>query len=49
VKKKEIQQQYQYNEENNDVTIEQIRDVYRSGAIEQSEINDEIEQDKIEG
>ncbi|MBS4199971.1 hypothetical protein KHA93_09910 [Bacillus sp. FJAT-49732] len=39
---------FQYNEENNDETIDQIRDVYISGAIEQSEINDEKEQKRTD-
>ncbi|MBS4194994.1 hypothetical protein [Lederbergia citri] len=47
MKKKDVQQQYQYNEENNEETIEQIRDVYRSGAIDQNDINDEILEERI--
>lgn len=47
MKKKDVQPKYQYNEENNEETIEQIQDVYRSGAIEQNEINDEIIEDRM--
>ncbi|MCR2821885.1 hypothetical protein [Lederbergia panacisoli] len=49
MKKKDVQHEFQYNEENNAETIEQIKDVYISGAIEQSGINDEKVQDTIEG
>ncbi|MBS4216847.1 hypothetical protein KHA96_00800 [Bacillus sp. FJAT-49711] len=49
MKKKDVQYEFQYNEENNDETINQIKDVYVSGAIEQSKINNDKAQNTIEG